>query len=103
MKSPGCAGVRPLPRRTGSVCHLYVIRAKRRDRLRAFLAGHGIATGIHYNIPPTRRPAFREFVPKRETFPVAERACGEIVSLPLWPGMPEDMLNDVAQRIREFY
>jgi len=73
-----------------------VIRAKKRERLRAFLAGHGIATGIHYNVPLPRHPAFREFVPERETFPVAERACGETISLPLWPGMPEEMLNDVA-------
>jgi dTDP-4-amino-4,6-dideoxygalactose transaminase len=98
-----CDGVRPLARRPGSVCHLYVIRAKRRERLRTFLRERGIATGIHYPVPLHLQPAFREFGPKRGQLPVAERACREIVSLPLWPGLPQKMLNEVVGRIREFY
>jgi dTDP-4-amino-4,6-dideoxygalactose transaminase len=35
--------------------------------------------------------------------PVAERACREIVSLPLWPYMPEPAVAEVAKRVREFY
>src|SRR5215469_5112650 len=73
-----CDGVRPLARRPGSVCHLYVIRARRRDRLREFLREHGIATGIHYPVPLPMQPAFHEFGPKRGQLPVAERACREI-------------------------
>ena len=47
--------------------------------------------------------AFREFVPRRDPLTVAERACREIVSLPLWPGMPESALAEVVERVREFY
>ena len=32
------------------VYHLYVIRVRKRDALRAFLAEQGIETGIHYPI-----------------------------------------------------
>jgi dTDP-4-amino-4,6-dideoxygalactose transaminase len=96
-----CETVQPLPRRPGSVCHLYVIRTKRRDRLRAHLGNDGIATGIHYPVPLHLHPAFREFNPKRTKFPVAEKACREILSLPLWPCMPESAIEEVAQRIRE--
>lgn len=99
----GCAGVRPVGRKAGSVCHLYVVRAKRRDRLRKFLGDRGIATGAHYPVPLHRQPAFREFARRRETFPVAERACREIVSLPLWPGMPESAVAEVVEHVREFY
>jgi dTDP-4-amino-4,6-dideoxygalactose transaminase len=99
----GCEAVRPVGRRAGSACHLYVVRAKQRDRLRARLGGLGIATGIHYPLPLHLHPAFREFGPKRGQLPVAERACREIMSLPLWPCMPEAMVDEVAQRIREFY
>jgi dTDP-3-amino-3,4,6-trideoxy-alpha-D-glucose transaminase len=99
----GCPGVRPVARRAGSVCHLYVVRAKRRERLREFLNNCGIATGVHYPVPLHLQPAFREFGPKRGALPVAERACREIVSLPLWPCMPESMVFEVADRIREFY
>lgn len=99
----GCDGVHTLARRAGSVCHLYVIRAKRRERLREFLRKRGVATGVHYPVPLHLQPAFREFCPKRGELPVAERACQEIVSLPLWPGMTGAMANEVAEQVREFY
>jgi dTDP-4-amino-4,6-dideoxygalactose transaminase len=38
-----CAGVRPVFRRPGSVCHLYMVRAARRERLQRFLAERGCA------------------------------------------------------------
>jgi dTDP-4-amino-4,6-dideoxygalactose transaminase len=99
----GCDGVRPVSRRPGSVCHLYVIRALHRERLRKFLRERGVATGIHYPVPLHLQPAFSEFGPKRGQLPVAERACREIVSLPLWPGMAGAIVNEVAGRVREFY
>jgi dTDP-4-amino-4,6-dideoxygalactose transaminase len=98
-----CDGVRPIRRLPGSVCHLYVIRAKRRERLREYLRKCGIPTGIHYPVPLHLQPAFREFGPTRGQLPVAERACREIVSLPLWPGMTGAMVTEVADRVREFY
>lgn len=99
----GCDGARPVARRAGSVCHLYVVRARRRDKLREFLAEHGIATGVHYPVPLHLHPAFREFGPKRGQLPVAERACREIVSLPLWHGMKRGMVEETAARVRQFY
>jgi dTDP-4-amino-4,6-dideoxygalactose transaminase len=98
-----CPGVRPVARRKGSVCHLYVIRARRRDALRDFLAGYGIGTGVHYPAPLHLQPAFRAFGPGRGALPVAEKACREILSLPLWPCMPDAIPREVADRIHEFY
>ncbi|MGO9257036.1 MAG: DegT/DnrJ/EryC1/StrS family aminotransferase [Bryobacteraceae bacterium] len=97
----GCGAVTPLPRREGSVCHLYVVRARRRTRLREHLARHGILTGVHYPVPLHLQPAFRDSGSKRGDFPVAERACREILSLPLWPHMAESAVEEVAGRIRE--
>jgi dTDP-3-amino-3,4,6-trideoxy-alpha-D-glucose transaminase len=95
-----CPAVRPLARRAGSVCHLYVVRSKRRDRLRKHLATHGIATGVHYPVPLHLMPAFREFGGKRGDCPVAEKACREILSLPLYPYMSESTVAEVADRVR---
>jgi dTDP-3-amino-3,4,6-trideoxy-alpha-D-glucose transaminase len=97
-----CPGVRPVARRAGSVCHLYVVRARRREGLREHLARHGIASGVHYPVPLHLQPAFREFGPGPRAFPIAERACREILSLPLWPHMPEAMVEEVGGRIQEF-
>jgi dTDP-4-amino-4,6-dideoxygalactose transaminase len=99
----GCGGVRPVGRRAGSVCHLYVVRAARRDRLRKFLAERGVITGVHYPVPLHLQPAFRDGGMKRGALPVAEQACREVLSLPLWPYMPETAVEEVAARVREFY
>jgi dTDP-3-amino-3,4,6-trideoxy-alpha-D-glucose transaminase len=96
-----CPAVTPLPRRESSVCHLYIVRAHRRGRLRAHLSRHGILTGVHYPVPLHLQPAFREAGSKRGDFPAAERACREVLSLPLWPHMPESAVEEVAARIRE--
>jgi len=99
----GCPGVRLLPRPPGSVHHLYVIRARRRQRLRDHLGRRGIATAVHYPVPLHLQPAFRASGQKAGDLPRAERACREILSLPAWPYMPEPMALSVAEEIRKFY
>jgi dTDP-4-amino-4,6-dideoxygalactose transaminase len=99
----GCPAVRAVGRGPGSVCHLYVLRAQRRDGLRRHLAEHGIVSGVHYPVPLHLQPAFRDCAMKRGDLPVAERACREIVSLPLWPYMGESAVQEVAERVRQFY
>jgi dTDP-4-amino-4,6-dideoxygalactose transaminase len=96
----GCPGVRRLAHRPGSVWHLYVIRVRQRQRLQRQLASQGIATGIHYPVPLHLQPAFREFGPSRGSLPVAERACREILSLPLWPYLPRAAVEYVAGCVR---
>lgn len=98
-----CHGVRSVARGCGSVNHLYVIRAMNRDRLRDCLARHGVMTAVHYPNPLHLQPAFRSRVLQRGGLPRAEKACREIVSLPLWPYMPDAAVTEVTARILEFY
>lgn len=97
-----CPGVRLLPYPAGSVCHLYVVRVRRREALRRHLAAHGIGTAVHYPVPLHLQPAFRDCGLKHGDLPRAERACREILSLPLWPYMPEEFACEVADRVRSF-
>jgi dTDP-3-amino-3,4,6-trideoxy-alpha-D-glucose transaminase len=98
----GCPGVRLPADPPGSVCHLFVIRVRRREPLRRYLAGHGIGTAVHYPVPLHVQPAFGGCGLKRGDLPHAERACREVLSLPLWPYMPDDAAVEVAARIRRF-
>ncbi len=98
-----CAGVGLVKRTSESVCHLYVIRAQKRDRLRQHLSGLGIGTGIHYPVPLHLHPGFAGNGLKRGGLPHAEKACREIVSLPLWPGLRDQEVDEVVTRVREFY
>jgi dTDP-3-amino-3,4,6-trideoxy-alpha-D-glucose transaminase len=94
-----CPGVRMVERTGGSVHHLYVIRAERRDQLREHLAAQRIGTAVHYPVPLHQHPAFAQ----KGSLPHAERAVTEIVSLPMWPYMKEGSARRVARLIRRFY
>ncbi|MBM3727190.1 MAG: hypothetical protein FJW40_17425 [Acidobacteria bacterium] len=98
-----CPGVRLVERTSDSVCHLYVIRARRRAALRRYLAERGIGSAIHYPVPLHLHPAFADAGLKRGSLPHAERACREILTLPLWPGMAVSQASQVADRVRTFY
>jgi dTDP-3-amino-3,4,6-trideoxy-alpha-D-glucose transaminase len=99
----GCDGIRPLAGGADSVHHLYVARAARRSQLRDFLRRNGIASAIHYPVPLHLQPAFHGCGLRRGDLPVAEKACREIISLPLWPHMPEGAARRVARTVRRFY
>lgn len=98
-----CPGVTLLRTSEESVRHLFVIRAQRRDRLRVWLASQGIGTGIHYPAPLHLMPAFASAGLKRGSLPHAERAVKEILSLPIYPYLADSAVDEVIERVREFY
>lgn len=98
-----CPGIRLLKRSAESVNHLYVVRAERRDALREYLLKHDIRTAVHYPVPLPLQPAFADCGIQKGELPNAERACAEIISLPLWPHLHPDLVAVVASTIRSFY
>ncbi len=99
----GCDAVRPVQTGPESVRHLYVVRAKKRDKLRAHLSARGIGAGIHYPVPLHVMPAFADSGLRRGDLPNAEKAAREIVSFPLYPYLEESAVLRVAEEIRRFY
>ena len=99
----GCDAVRPVKTGAESVRHLYVIRTRKRDALRAHLTAKGIAAGIHYPHPLHLMPAFAEAGLRRGDLPRAERACREVLTLPLWPRMPDWMASETAEAVIAFF
>ena len=85
------------------VYHLYVIRSKNRDALQTYLKDHGIGTAIHYPTPVHLQPFYDKTGEARGRFPVAERVCNEILSLPMYPELAEEQVEVVASCIKEFY
>jgi dTDP-4-amino-4,6-dideoxygalactose transaminase len=82
------------------VWHLYVVRVDDRDELLAQLHTEGIGAGIHYPTPVHLTPAMAGLGYGRGSFPVAERAAGEILSLPLFPGISAGQQERVVDVIR---
>ena len=81
----------------------YTVRAARRDGLRAHLLERGIGSGIYYPAPLHLQPCFRPLGHAPGDFPVSERLCGEVLSLPIYPELGEARVRSVAAAIREYY
>jgi dTDP-4-amino-4,6-dideoxygalactose transaminase len=67
------------------VWHLYVVRVDQRDAVQERLNGNGIGAGVHYPVPIHLQGGFSFLGHRPGDFPVAERAAGEILSLPMHP------------------
>ncbi len=83
--------------------HLYVIRAQKRNDLMQFLKENEIETSLHYPTPLPYLPAYKYLNHSPADFPVATLLQKEILSLPMYAEMTEEMSVFVADKIREFY
>ncbi len=90
------------PRAT-PVFHQYVIRAPRRDALRAHLTAQHIGSEIYYPVPLHLQAALKDLGHKPGDFPHAERAAAEVLALPLYPELRDDEQLTVVESIRHFY
>lgn len=83
-----------------SVWHLFVVRTNRREALQDAVAARGVATMIHYPIPPHLQPAYATLGYRRGDFPIAERIHDEVLSLPIGPTMSDEQVNYVIEVIK---
>lgn len=89
--------VRPLTRHGDRrhAYHLYVVRTSERDAVFKHLRGAGIGANVHY-VPVYLHPYYQGLGYKAGLCPVAEAAYGQILTLPLWPGMNSTDVERVA-------
>ncbi|VXA99696.1 Pleiotropic regulatory protein [Arthrobacter sp. 9AX] len=83
------------------VFHLYVVRVPVRDRVVRELNAAGIGAGVHYPSPVHLLPAYAHLRHQRGAFPVAELLAGEIMSLPMYPGITIGQQEQVAAVLRK--
>lgn len=82
--------------------HLYQVRVPDRDAVSAALEEAGVATSVHF-IPAHQMTAYREILGVEEcaSVPVTERIAGELLSLPLYPGLTADQVDRVVSALTE--
>lgn len=90
-----------VPDGTEPVWHLYVVRSRVRDTLRARLDEEGIGTLIHYPIPPHLQKVYAGTYLQAATLPHTELAASEVLSLPMWPEMSDAEVSRVACSVRK--
>jgi len=85
------------------VFHQYMIRARRRDDLRQFLADRKIGSEVYYPVPLHLQPVFAYLGHNEGDLPEAERAAREVLALPMFPELTDDEQQWVVESIGEFY
>ena len=84
----------PPERDPGHVYHLFPVLSRARDAMREHLRANGVETLVHYPIPIPHQPALASERPAE--CPVATKVCGEVLSLPLYPGLPPAAIETIA-------
>ena len=84
------------------IWHQYVIRAPRRDALRAHLTAQKIGSEIYYPVPLHRQKALAFLGYAEGDFPEAERAAKEVLALPIFPEIRADEQESVVNAIADF-
>jgi dTDP-4-amino-4,6-dideoxygalactose transaminase len=89
------AGVTP-------VYHLYVVRHPRRDGLQAYLRQHAIQSLVHYPFPVHLQPAYTDLGYRAGDLPRSEEAAAQVLSLPLYPEMPDSAVDTVSTAVLDY-
>jgi dTDP-4-amino-4,6-dideoxygalactose transaminase len=86
--------------------HIYnqfVIGVSERDQLQAHLKTKGIGTEVYYPVPLHRQECLAALGYREGDFPVAERACRELLALPVYPELNEGQQHYVVQTVKEWF
>lgn len=85
-----------LPETTFHSYHQYTIRHSERDKFMAYLKEHGVGSAIYYPIPLHVQPAYDFLGYKEGDFPESERACREVLSLPIQAHLTTEQVEYAA-------
>lgn len=81
--------------------HQFTVKVKdgKRDVLKQYLTDKGIPTMIYYPISVHLQPAYRSLGYQEGVFPISERLCKEVLSLPMHTELTEDQLQYICETI----
>ncbi len=83
--------------------YVFAVRAPEREKLRVYLEKQGIPALVHYPVPIHLQPAYHALGHPVGSFPEAERASREVLSLPIFPELRPEELEHICRRIKKFY
>lgn len=84
--------------------HLYAALAPERETFRRFLADRGVNTAVHYPLPVHAQPAYTpqsgRVITAPDGLPVTEEVYRSIVSLPMFPQLTDEQVEQVCDAVR---
>ncbi|HAU38270.1 MAG TPA: transcriptional regulator [Phycisphaerales bacterium] len=85
------------------IYHQYVLRAERRDELQAHLKDRGVASAVYYPLGLHLQDCFKGLGYRKGDFPQTEKACDEVLAMPIYPELTDAQIDYVAGQIAAFY
>ncbi len=83
--------------------NVLTFRVKKRDELKNFLNENGISCAIYYPIPIPEQHAMKFLNIDKESFFIASNISNHVISLPLYPTLPEEIVLNITEKIKDFY
>jgi dTDP-4-amino-4,6-dideoxygalactose transaminase len=83
--------------------HQYVIRARERDGLQAFLKERGIGSAVYYPLGLHMQKCFADLGYRAGDFPVTEKAAREVLALPMYAELTREQQDLVVAGVADFY
>ena len=85
-----------------SVYHIFPMFTEYRNELREHLRANGISSGIHYPIPVHLQRGFDNLGFNEGDLPQTEGVCREVLSLPMYPELTDEMVMQIVDSVRQF-
>jgi len=89
--------------RCGHIFNQYTLRVERRDELKRHLDQAAIGNSVYYPVALHLQECFRELGYRQGDFPVAERACREVIALPVYAELEPAQQDQVVAALVEFH
>jgi dTDP-4-amino-4,6-dideoxygalactose transaminase len=86
-----------------SIFNQYTVRVPRRDELQAFLKDRGIGSNVYYPLPLHLQPCFAYLGYTEGQCLEAERAASDVLSLPIYPELRPEQIDEVIDAVRAFF
>lgn len=90
---------------TNHVFHQYTLKVKngKRDELKKWLDERGVPAMIYYPVPLHEQKAFNQYKDASQKFPITQKLCSEVLSLPMHTELDEEQLNFIAKAVSDFF
>ena len=88
-----------------SIFNQYTLRIAdgKRDALQTFLKANGIGTSVYYPLPLHLQPCFAHLGYREGQCPESERAAREVLSIPIYPELTRQQLDEVVAGINAYF
>lgn len=103
----GCQGI-TVPERSSfsnHIFHQYTIKVSENDRqaLKDYLHNKKIPSMVYYPVPHHLQNAYRYLGYKKGDFPVTEKLCSQVLSIPMYPELEQEQLDYITSCVLKFF